>query len=523
MSWFGSSKPDDVASPIEGVDSVVSGLKNIYAQKILPLEKMYDFSRFHSSSMEAGDFDSKPTVMLMGQYSVGKTSFIEYLLERKFPGMHIGPEPTTDRFMSIMWGNEERVIPGNALAVQADKPYRGLQRFGNGLLNKFAGAQLPCELLENFTFIDTPGVLSGEKQRIGRAYDFSEVCSWFAERADLILLLFDAHKLDISDEFKDAIESLKGNEDKVRVVLNKADMVSNQQLMRVYGALMWSLGKVLGTPEVTRVYIGSFWSKPYQNTEQAALFDAEREDLFRELMSLPKNSAIRKINELVKRARAVRVHAHIISHLKSEMPAFMGKKAKQEELIANLGHVFKKVQQQYQLPPGDFPPLKKFREQLKLCSFDQFRKLDQRAIDSMEAVLAKELPELMRMFPGETSSGASAPGLSNTSNGGWAVSREREARYTALFEEQGPVDGHLTGGQAKKPLMATGLAVEVLGKVWELSDIDKDGRLSVHEFCVAMFLVEESANGRPVPDELPLALIPPSLREEAPETSNPFL
>lgn len=26
--------------------------------------------------------------------------------------------------------------------------------------------------------------------------------------------------------------------------------------MRVYGALMWSLGKVIRTPEVLRVYIG---------------------------------------------------------------------------------------------------------------------------------------------------------------------------------------------------------------------------------------------------------------------------
>ena len=32
--------------------------------------------------------------------------------------------------------------------------------------------------------------------------------------------------------------------------------------MQVYGALMWSLGKVLGTPEVARVYIGSFWDQP---------------------------------------------------------------------------------------------------------------------------------------------------------------------------------------------------------------------------------------------------------------------
>ena len=37
--------------------------------------------------------------------------------------------------------------------------------------------------------------------------------------------------------------------------------MDGQQLMRVYGALMWSLGKVLVAPEVPRVYIGSW----YQN------------------------------------------------------------------------------------------------------------------------------------------------------------------------------------------------------------------------------------------------------------------
>ena len=68
----------------------------------------------------------------------------------------------------------------------------------------------------------------------------------------MILLLFDPHKLDISDEFKEVIGALLGNEEKVRVCLNKADSVDQQQLLRVYGALMWSLGKVMNNPEVVR-------------------------------------------------------------------------------------------------------------------------------------------------------------------------------------------------------------------------------------------------------------------------------
>lgn len=78
--------------------------------------------------------------------------------------------------------------------------------------------------------MDTPGVLSGEKQRTQRAYEFTGVTSWFASKCDLILLLFDPHKLDVSDEFKRVISSLRGHDDKIRVVLNKADQVDTQQV-----------------------------------------------------------------------------------------------------------------------------------------------------------------------------------------------------------------------------------------------------------------------------------------------------
>ena len=72
--------------------------------------------------------------------------------------------------------------------------------------------------------------MSGEKQRTSRGYDFTGVLKWFADRADRILLLFDAHKLDISDEFKLSIEALRGNDDKIRIVLNKASLVNSHDI-----------------------------------------------------------------------------------------------------------------------------------------------------------------------------------------------------------------------------------------------------------------------------------------------------
>jgi hypothetical protein len=91
----------------------------------------------------------------------------------------------------------------------------------------------------------------------------------------------DAHKLDISDELKNTIDALKGHDDKIRCILNKADQIDRQQLMRVYGALLWSLGKTMSSPEVARVYVGSFWEQQLQNTDNALLFEMEEKELMR--------------------------------------------------------------------------------------------------------------------------------------------------------------------------------------------------------------------------------------------------
>ncbi len=55
----------------------------------------------------------------------------------------------------------------------------------------------------------------------------------------------------------------------------------------------------------------------------------EKNDLLEELLLLPENAVVRRINELVKRARSVKVHAYIIHYLRKQMPYMMGKQEKQ--------------------------------------------------------------------------------------------------------------------------------------------------------------------------------------------------
>jgi len=531
------SKDESKRKNLDVYETVLEGLKKVYRTKVLPLESSYGFHDFHSPALDEPDFDAKPMILLVGQYSTGKTTFIRYLLERDFPGIRIGPEPTTDGFIAVMHGDTDGVIPGNALVVDPKRPFRPLSMFGNAFLNRFQCSQVKSSVLKGISIIDTPGILSGEKQRTDRGYEFTRVLEWFAERVDRIILLFDAHKLDISDEFRRSIEALKGQDDKIRIVLNKADMIDHQQLMRVYGALMWSLGKVLNTPEVSRVYIGSFWDEPLRYDSNRRLFEAEEQDLFFDLQSLPRNAALRKLNDLIKRARLAKVHAYIISELKKEMPSVFGKEGKKKELIKRLGSIYEKIQREHQISPGDFPELKRMQEQLATQDFAKFAPLKPRLLEGVDKMLAEDIARLMAMIPQEEAMAARENG--NAIKGGafdgvmsdntvfgfrrgegidagsgepeWIVAKDRH-KYDQLFFALEPQDGKITGSAAKAEMVKSKLPNSVLGKVWKLSDIDKDGMLDMDEFALSMHLINVKLDGHDLPSDLPDHLVPPSKR-----------
>uniref|UniRef100_A0A8C9YWW8 EH-domain containing 4 n=1 Tax=Sander lucioperca TaxID=283035 RepID=A0A8C9YWW8_SANLU len=463
----------------EMYQTVTEGLQSLYLKKLLPLEETYLFHDFHSPALEAADFQSKPMVLLVGQYSTGKTTFIRYLLEK-------------------------------------------LNAFGNSFLNRFICSQMPNQVLQSISIIDTPGILSGEKQRISRGYDFAEVLRWFGERVDRIILLFDAHKLDISDEFSEAIRAFKGQDDKIRVVLNKADQVDTQQLMRVYGALMWSLGKVINTPEVVRVYLGSFWAKPLQNTENRRLFEAESQDLFKDIQSLPRNAALRKLNDLIKRARLAKVQAYIISYLKKEMPSLFGREKKKEELIMRLPEIYTILQREHHISPGDFPNVTKMQDMLQHYDFSKFPSLKIKLIAGLMSMIRDEeskLPPPMvsgGAFEG-SQDGPFGHGYGEGISAGadaedWIIGREKH-RYDEIFYMLMPINGKISGVNAKKEMMNSRLPNTVLGKIWKLADCDKDGMLDDEEFALAQHLIKIKLEGYELPSELPHHLVPPSHRK----------
>ncbi|KAG9159983.1 hypothetical protein Leryth_005719 [Lithospermum erythrorhizon] len=84
-SWFSSTKSAKKV-PLSSVTSIFDGLKKLYLQNLKPLEVTYHFNDFVTPLLTNSDFDAKPMVMLLGQYSTGKTTFIKHLLRSSYPG-----------------------------------------------------------------------------------------------------------------------------------------------------------------------------------------------------------------------------------------------------------------------------------------------------------------------------------------------------------------------------------------------------------------------------------------------------
>ena len=67
-----TSNPAQGDSGMKLFKDVTAKMKYIYKQKIYPLERHHQFHQLQNGPLEDGEFDAKPTVLLLGQYSTGR-------------------------------------------------------------------------------------------------------------------------------------------------------------------------------------------------------------------------------------------------------------------------------------------------------------------------------------------------------------------------------------------------------------------------------------------------------------------
>ncbi|XP_036902182.1 ralBP1-associated Eps domain-containing protein 2 isoform X1 [Sturnira hondurensis] len=101
----------------------------------------------------------------------------------------------------------------------------------------------------------------------------------------------------------------------------------------------------------------------------------------------------------------------------------------------------------------------------------------------------------------------------------WRITEEQREYYVNQFRSLQPDPGSfITGSVAKNFFTKSKLSIPELSYIWELSDADCDGALTLPEFCAAFHLIVARKNGYPLPETLPPTLQPEYLQAAFPKT-----
>uniref|UniRef100_A0A8C9UFX2 RALBP1 associated Eps domain containing 2 n=1 Tax=Serinus canaria TaxID=9135 RepID=A0A8C9UFX2_SERCA len=95
----------------------------------------------------------------------------------------------------------------------------------------------------------------------------------------------------------------------------------------------------------------------------------------------------------------------------------------------------------------------------------------------------------------------------------WRITEEQRDYYINQFRSLQPdLNAFISGSVAKNFFTKSKLPIPELSHIWELSDVDCDGALTLPEFCAAFHLVVARKNGYQLPETLPETLLPEYLQ-----------
>ena len=207
----------------------------------------------------------RPLVLMLGNYSSGKSTLINELLGARVQATW--QAPTDDSFTVITWGDAETPQAGVQIQEERDGkflmndpeyPFEGLKKYGQRLASHLRLKKVNSPFLENLALIDTPGMLDSITER-DRGYNYQEVVGELARIADLVLILFDPHKAGtVRETYTSIRDTLPAHtfEDRILFVLNRIDeCASLSDLLQVYGTLCWNLSQSTGRKDIPTIHL----------------------------------------------------------------------------------------------------------------------------------------------------------------------------------------------------------------------------------------------------------------------------
>uniref|UniRef100_A0A3P9MUS3 Si:dkey-98f17.5 n=1 Tax=Poecilia reticulata TaxID=8081 RepID=A0A3P9MUS3_POERE len=159
----------------------------------------------------------KIIVMIMGNHSAGKSSFINYVEE------HIqktGVAIETQGFTFITSGRKRESLTGNA-TLHLYPHFRPILEFK---VMDYLSAEISTSKQKKFslvTFVDTPGLVDGD---MIYPFDVNSAITWLGEQADLVFVFFDPMGQALCKRTLNIVEKLSDKcGDKLLFYLSKAD------------------------------------------------------------------------------------------------------------------------------------------------------------------------------------------------------------------------------------------------------------------------------------------------------------
>ncbi|XP_037087369.1 uncharacterized protein LOC119107898 isoform X4 [Pollicipes pollicipes] len=380
-------------------------LKRAADTAIKPLEDTYKYNSVSARTLADAEIFAKPVILFLGQLNSGKSTMINYLLGTD--ATRTTAMPGSGQFRILTYGDQDERQDG--AQVTAHWEFSGLLKFGEAFLERLSGRQLKNRLLEKVNVVDVPGIMEG--RQYGRIYPFNDVCQWFIDRADIIFVVFDPHHLDIGVEMESLLDQLKGRENQVRIILNKADQLPAEQLLTVQGGLIWSLSPLIGSATPPPIYSGSFISQPYRAGAPAELFRSQEDAILRDIA----DSMSRRVDNRIALARrhAVRVRNHArmvdcyVTTFLNQQTFLSNKKKLADDVVSNPHkyHIYEGISRVTNISRYDLPDPEVYEDFFTLHPLYDFPTLASTCtyfkgcpLDKLDVAISYDLPELLGKY-----------------------------------------------------------------------------------------------------------------------------